>query len=308
MFHSIYDYTVTGIVITFTVQFYGMTSQITMVECPRDAMQGWTHFIPTAEKVNYLNALLKVGFDVLDFGSFVSAKAIPQLADTKDVIPQLDLSNTRTKLLAIVANTRGAEEAVQYDEISYIGFPFSVSETFQMKNTIKTIAQSLVQVEEIQKLCIQHGKDLVIYISMGFGNPYGDEYNAQIAINWVNKITQLGIKTIAMSDTVGVAKPDTISHIFSHLIPEFKDVSIGAHFHSTPDKWEEKVKAAYDNGCVRFDSAMKGIGGCPMAENDLVGNLATENILGWCDNNNIKLNLNRDAFDEAMYMASGIFM
>lgn len=279
-----------------------------MVECPRDAMQGWKHFIPTAEKVKYLNALLKVGFDVLDFGSFVSAKAIPQLADTKDVIPQLDLSNTSSKLLSIIANTRGAEEAVQYDEISYLGFPFSISETFQMRNTNKTIAQSLVQVEEIQNLCAQRGKELVIYISMGFGNPYGDEYSAAVAIDWVGKIAQLGVKTIAMSDTVGVAKPETIGYIFSHLIPEFKNISIGAHFHSTVDTWEEKMKAAYDNGCVRFDSAMKGIGGCPMAEDELVGNLATENILGWCDNNNIKLNLNREAFDEAMFMASGIFI
>lgn len=285
-----------------------MTPQITMVECPRDAMQGWKHFIPTAEKVNYLNQLLKVGFDVLDFGSFVSAKATPQLVDTKDVIPQLDLSNTRTKLLAIVANTRGAEEAVQYDQITYLGFPFSISETFQMRNTNKTIAQSLVQVEEIQQLCVKHGKELVIYISMGFGNPYGDEYNAEIAIKWVNKIAEMGIKTIAISDTVGMAQPEHISYIFSHLIPEFKDISIGAHFHSTPDKWEEKVQAAYDNGCVRFDSAMKGIGGCQMASSHLVGNLATENVLYWADKNDFKLDLNRKEFDEAMFMASGVFI
>ena len=285
-----------------------MTSQITMVECPRDAMQGWKHFIPTADKVNYLNALLKVGFDVLDFGSFVSAKAIPQLADTKEVIPQLDLSNTKTKLLAIIANTRGAEEAVQYNEISYLGFPFSISETFQIRNTNKTIAQSLVQVEEIQNLCVKHGKELVIYISMGFGNPYGDEYNAAVAIDWVGKIAALGVKTIAMSDTVGVAKPDTISYIFSHLVPEFKGVSIGAHFHSSPYSWEEKVQAAYDNGCVRFDSAINGIGGCPMAEDELVGNLATENILGWCDAKGIALNLDRPAFNHAMQLASGIFI
>jgi hydroxymethylglutaryl-CoA lyase len=285
-----------------------MTNQITMVECPRDAMQGWKHFIPTAEKANYLNTLLKVGFDVLDFGSFVSAKAIPQLADTREVLAQLDMSATKTKLLAIIANTRGAEEAVQHPEISYLGFPFSISETFQMRNTNKTIAQSLVQVAEIQDLCVKHGKELVIYISMGFGNPYGDPYNAEIAIKWVNEIAKMGIKTIAMSDTVGVAKPDNIRYIFSHLIPEFKDISIGAHFHSAPHNWEEKIKAAYDSGCVRFDSAMKGIGGCPMAEDELVGNMATENVVSWCDDNKIALHLNREVFNEAMAMASGIFL
>ena len=271
-------------------------------------MQGWKHFIPTVDKVNYLNALLRVGFDVLDFGSFVSAKTIPQLADTKDVIPQLDLSNSRTKLLAIVANTRGAEEAIVYDEISYLGFPFSISETFQMRNTNKTIAQSLIQVEEIQNLCVKNGKELVIYISMGFGNPYGDIYNAEIAINWVKKITELGVKTIAMSDTVGVAQPDNISYIFNHLIPEFKDIHIGAHFHATPETWEEKMQAAYAAGCRRFDSALKGIGGWPMADDDLVGNMATENITYWCEKNNIALDLNKDAFNKAMLLASGVFI
>jgi len=273
---------------------------ITLVECPRDAMQGWEHFIPTEKKVAYLNSLLKVGFDVLDFGSFVSAKAIPQLADTKEVIPQLDLSNTKTKLLAIIANTRGAEDAVQYDEITYLGFPFSISETFQLRNTNKTIAESLKQVEEIQKLCVQKRKELVIYISMGFGNPYGDPYNAKVAIDWFKKLTELGIKTIAMADTVGVAKPETIEYIFKNLVSEFKDIHIGAHFHSTPDKWEEKIQTAYDNGCLRFDSAMNGIGGCPMAEDELVGNIATENIVNWCDRNNIPLNIDRKAFAESL--------
>jgi len=284
-----------------------MESRIKLVECPRDAMQGWDRYIPTAEKITYLNALLRVGFDVLDFGSFVSAKVIPQLADTKDVIPQLDLSNTKTKLLAIIANTRGAEDAVQYDEITYLGFPFSISETFQLRNTNKTIAASLKQIEEMQTLCEQRGKALVIYISMGFGNPYGDPYNAEVAINWVRHLTQLGIKTIAMSDTVGVAKPDTIEYIFKELIPEFKNTEIGAHFHSTPDKWEEKIKTAYDNGCLRFDSAMNGIGGCPMAEDELVGNIATENIVSWCDRNNITLNIDRDAFVAAKKMAANVF-
>lgn len=284
-----------------------MQSEFQLVECPRDAMQGWSHFIPTADKVRYLNALLKVGFNVLDFGSFVSPKAIPQLADTKEVIPQLQL-NDQTKLLAIVANTRGAEEAVVYDEIKYIGFPFSISETFQLRNTNKTIAQSLVQVEEMQQLCVQRGKEMVVYISMGFGNPYGDEYNAEIAINWVKKLSDLGIRTIAMSDTVGVAEPDNISYLFKHLIPAFPEVSIGAHFHSAPHNWEEKIQTAYNSGCVRFDSALKGIGGCPMAKDDLVGNIATENILGWCEEKNIPLHLNKEAFREAMMIANEIFI
>ena len=284
-----------------------MSSAVTLVECPRDAMQGWKHFIPTEQKVDYLNALLKVGFDVLDFGSFVSPKAIPQMSDTKDVLPQLEMGNSKTKLLAIIANTRGAEDAVQYDEISYLGFPFSISETFQLRNTNKTIAESLTQVEEIQQLCVQKGKELVIYISMGFGNPYGDPYNAEVAIDWVKQLTQLGVKTIAMSDTVGVAKPDNIEYIFSHLIKEFKDVSIGAHFHSTVDTWMEKMDAAYNNGCKRFDSAMKGIGGCPMAKDELVGNMATENIVAWCEQKNIALQLNKDAFNEALLMASRVF-
>jgi len=284
-----------------------LRSDLTLIECPRDAMQGWKHFIPTKDKVKYLNALLKVGFDVLDFGSFVSAKAIPQLADTKEVIPQLDMSNTRSRLLAIVANTRGAEDAVQYDEISYLGFPFSISETFQMRNTNKTIAQSLTQVEEIQQLCAQRGKELVIYISMGFGNPYGDDYNAQIAIDWVGRLAALGVKTIAMSDTIGVAEPGNIDYIFNSLIPAFKDIHIGAHFHSTADKWSEKITAAYNAGCRRYDSAMKGIGGCPMAKDDLVGNIATENIVDWCERKNIPLQLDRAAFAEAWKMAGEIF-
>ncbi len=284
-----------------------MSKHITLVECPRDAMQGWAKMIPTEDKVAYLNKLLQVGFDVLDFGSFVSPKAIPQMADTKDVIPQLDLSNTDTKLLAIIANTRGANDAVAYDEIKYLGFPFSISETFQQRNTNKSIAESLTQVEEIQSLCVNSNKELVVYISMGFGNPYGDEYNAEIAIKWVDKLAQLGIKTIAMSDTVGVAEPQNIEYIFNSLVPEFSDVHIGAHFHSTVDKWEEKIQAAYDSGCARFDSAMKGIGGCPMAKDDLVGNIATENMVGWCEQNGIELSINKEAFAQALQMASVMF-
>lgn len=285
-----------------------MQQSITLVECPRDAMQGWKHFIPTQTKVDYLNTLLQVGFDVLDFGSFVSAKAIPQLADTKDVIPQLQLDGVNTKLLAIVANTRGAEEAVGYEQIHYLGFPFSISETFQLRNTNKTIAESLKQVEEIQQLCVQHGKELVVYISMGFGNPYGDEYSAEVAINWVGKLAAMGIKTIAMADTVGVAQPANIEYIYKHLVPEFKDVTIGAHFHSTATTWEEKIQTAWDNGCYRYDSAMKGIGGCPMANDELVGNIATENIVTWAEANNIPLKLNKEAFNKAWAMAGSIFI
>lgn len=285
-----------------------MSKNITLVECPRDAMQGWKEFIPTATKVDYLNSLLKVGFDILDCGSFVSPKAIPQMADTKEVIPQLDLNGVATKLLTIIANTRGAEDAVQFDEVTYLGFPFSISETFQLRNTNKTIAESLKQVEDIQNLCVQNGKQLVVYISMGFGNPYGDEYNAEVAIKWVGQLAQLGIKTIAMADTVGVAEPSNIEYIFKSLVPEFKDVTIGAHFHSTIDRWQEKIQAAYDSGCISFDSAMKGIGGCPMAEDELVGNIATENIIGWAKEQNIELNLNMDAFNTAMIKAGQIFL
>ncbi len=285
-----------------------MEKKITLAECPRDAMQGWETFIPTATKVDYLNSLLKVGFDVLDFGSFVSPKAIPQLADTKEVVPQLDMSNTNTKLLAIIANTRGAQDAVAYDEITYLGFPFSISETFQLRNTNKTIAESLKHVEEIQNLCVQRNKEMVVYISMGFGNPYGDPYNAEVAIKWVGQLAQLGIKTIAMADTVGVAKPENIEYIFSNLIPEFKDVHIGAHFHSTQNTWEEKIQAAYNSGCLRYDSAMKGIGGCPMAEDELVGNIATENLIGWAKQNNIPLQLNEEAFYESLQKAAEIFV
>lgn len=285
-----------------------MQKKISLVECPRDAMQGWERFIPTEQKVAYLNSLLKVGFDVLDFGSFVSPKAIPQLADTKDVVPQLNMDDTNTKLLAIIANTRGANDAVVYDEISYLGFPFSISETFQLRNTNKTIAESLKHVEEIQNLCVQRNKEMVVYISMGFGNPYGDEYNAEVAIKWVGQLAKLGIKTIAMADTVGVAKPDNIEYIYKSLIPEFTYINIGAHFHSTVETWEEKVQTAYDNGCLSFDSAIKGIGGCPMAEDELVGNIATERLVEWCQRKEIPLSLNMEAFNKSLLMASEVFI
>lgn len=284
------------------------TGKIILTECPRDAMQGWPRQIPADEKARYLNLLLKVGFDVLDFGSFVSPKAIPQLADTAEVLSMLQLEDVGTKLLAIIANTRGAQEAATHKEIAYLGFPLSVSETFQQRNTNKSIAQSLVQVEEIQNVCVAAGKELVVYISMGFGNPYGDPYNAEIAMEQVRNLVKLGVKTIAMSDTIGVAEPNNIRYIFSHLIPEFPGVNIGAHFHSTPYSWQEKVEAAYLAGCRRFDSAMKGIGGCPMAEDELVGNLATENIVDWCEVNGLSLHLDKDAFAAAWEMAGRVFV
>lgn len=284
------------------------TIPIQFVECPRDAMQGWDRMIPTDEKVAYLNKLLRVGFDVLDFGSFVSAKAIPQLADTHEVVKRLDLSDTATRLLAIVANTRGASEAVGYEQIACLGFPFSISETFQMRNTNKTISESLGQVEEMQSMCLNHSKELVVYVSMGFGNPYGDEYSAEIALKWARKLAGLGVKNIALADTVGVGRPETISYLFSQLIPEIKDVQFGAHFHSLPDEWEEKISTAYSAGCRRFDSALKGIGGCPMAEDELVGNIATENLLGWCSRENVRFDLNLDALREALEMAVRIFV
>lgn len=281
--------------------------QLKLIECPRDAMQGLHDFIPTDKKAAYINTLLKVGFDTIDFGSFVSAKAIPQLKDTKEVLSMLDLSNTKSKLLAIIANVRGAEEAVVYNEIDYLGFPFSVSEEFQKRNTNSTINESLKRVEEIQKLCIQKNKKLVIYISMGFGNPYGEPWNADIVIHWVKKLSALGITIMALADTVGVSNPANITHLFSHLIPECREIEFGAHLHSNPASWEEKIKAAYESGCNRFDLAMKGIGGCPMAKDELVGNIATENLVGFFQKQNVPLNIDMTAFSEAMNSANLIF-
>lgn len=283
-----------------------MSKHIKLIECPRDAMQGWKTFIPTQQKIEYLNQLLQVGFDTLDFGSFVSAKAIPQLADTAEVLKGLKLTNT--KLLAIIANLRGAETAVQYDEIHYLGFPFSISETFQQKNTNSSIAESLKTVEAIQQLCEQHKKRLVIYISMGFGNPYGDPYNTDVALQWVEQLNALGIGIFAMSDTVGVATPASIQPIFEHLTREFPLLDIGAHLHATSETAEPNIDAAYQAGCRRFDMAIGGIGGCPMAQNDLVGNLASEQLIRYFDQKGIPLNINRTAFDEARRLAAQIFI
>ncbi|MCX6275109.1 MAG: hydroxymethylglutaryl-CoA lyase [Bacteroidetes bacterium] len=270
-------------------------------------MQGLHDFIPTEKKAAYINSLLEVGFDTIDFGSFVSPKAIPQLRDTAEVLGKLDLSKTRSQLLAIVANFRGAEDASHFDQIKYLGFPFSVSQEFQKRNTNSTIEESLLRVSEIQELCIKKKKELVIYISMGFGNPYGETWNSDIVIKWVKQLSQLGIRIMALSDTVGVSNPENITHLFTHLIPEFPAIEFGAHLHSLPFNWEEKVNAAYMSGCRRFDAAMKGIGGCPMAEDELVGNLATENIVSYFDKINESLTLNRDAFTVSMLKADATF-
>ncbi len=280
---------------------------VKLIECPRDAMQGLHDFIPTEQKAKYINSLLKVGFDTIDFGSFVSPKAIPQLRDTKEVLSKLDLSTTKSKLLAIVANVRGAEEASAFDEISFLGFPFSISQEFQKRNTNSTIEESLERVEEIQKICLQKNKHLVIYISMGFGNPYGEPWNADIVIRWVKKLSDLGVNIVALSDTVGVSNPENITHLFSHLIPEFKEIEFGAHLHSNPSSWEEKIKAAFDSGCRRFDSAMKGIGGCPMAKDELIGNIATENMVAFFETEHVDLGFNKASFLQAMNNANETF-
>jgi hydroxymethylglutaryl-CoA lyase len=278
-----------------------------IVECPRDAMQGIKQLIPTELKAKYINTLLKVGFDTIDFGSFVSPKAIPQLVDTADVLKQLDLSNTKSKLLAIVANQRGAQDACNFEEINYLGFPFSISETFQQRNANSSIAESLIRVEEIQTLCLQHKKELVVYISMAFGNPYGDLWNSDIVMNWTKKLSDLGIKIIALSDTIGVSNPENINYLFSNIIPEFKNVEIGAHLHSTKEKASEKIDAAYKSGCKRFDVAIHGFGGCPMAADDLTGNLATEDLESYFITNNINVNLNSEFLREAYESSWNIF-
>jgi hydroxymethylglutaryl-CoA lyase len=278
-----------------------------IVECPRDAMQGIHEFIPTEKKIEYINSILKVGFDTVDFGSFVSPKAIPQMRDTAQVLDQLDLSNTNSKLLAIIANVRGAQDAVEFEEINYLGFPFSISETFQQRNANSSIAESLVRVEEIQDLCLRNKKQLVVYISMAFGNPYGDEWSSDVAVSWTKRLAQMGIKIIALSDTIGVSNPENITYLFSKLVPEFPGVEFGAHLHTTPDKWEEKVHAAYTSGCRRFDSAIKGYGGCPMATDKLTGNMPTENLLSYFNKNNIVTGLDENAFAEAMQLAVKTF-
>lgn len=280
---------------------------IKIVECPRDAMQGLHDFISTETKINYINKLLKVGFDTIDFGSFVSPKAIPQLRDTAEVLAGLDLDNSKSKLLAIVANVRGAETALQHQQIQYIGFPFSISETFQQRNTNSSIAQSLDSVKHMQQLCTDAGKELVVYISMGFGNPYGDEWNAQIAEKWVGEMDNIGVRILSLSDTIGIATPESISYLFSNLIPQFKHIEFGAHLHTTPDTWFEKIDAAYKSGCTRFDGAMKGFGGCPMAADELTGNMPTERIKAYFDNLHLPTGLDSHLFNEALAASNSVF-
>ncbi len=281
---------------------------IKIIECPRDAMQGWKNFIPTGKKIEYINSLLEIGFDTIDFGSFVSPKAIPQMADTKEVLKGLKFSKTRSKLLAIVANIRGAEEASSYNEITYLGFPFSVSETFQQRNTNSSIEESLKRVEEIQNICTKNNKRLVIYISMGFGNPYGDMYSEEIVFNWVNKIVELGIKTISLADTVGLAKPEQVYSMTKYLVKQLPKVEMGVHLHSRPDNWKEKLDAAVNAGCKRFDGALKGFGGCPMANDDLVGNMRTEWMIDLFKKKELLNDLNEDALTKSLQLASEIFV
>lgn len=280
---------------------------VKIIECPRDAMQGIKPFIPTAQKAAYLNQLLRVGFDTIDFGSFVSPKAIPQMRDTAEVLGQLDRSGSRSKLLAIVANRRGASDAAQFEAIDYLGYPFSISETFQLRNTNATIEESVERVQQIQDICLTSGKQLVAYISMGFGNPYGDPWNVDIVQKWADRLVGMGIGILQLSDTIGVASPDSIRYLFSQLLPLYPDTEIGAHFHTLPHKWKEKVAPAYENGCRRFDGAIKGYGGCPMAKDDLTGNMPTENMAFYFEDLGLETGLDLDAFREAMAMAVEVF-
>lgn len=285
-----------------------MSQPVKLIECPRDAMQGWKHPISTEQKVRYLNALLKVGFDTLDFGSFVSPKAIPQMADTKEVIKQLDMTTTKTRLLAIIANLRGAEEAAVYEEISYLGFPFSVSETFQKRNTNSTIAESIDRVAEIQELCIKTGKQLVVYISMGFGNPYGDPFSPDVVYSWVSKLVAMDISIISLADTVGLAEPLQVAAMTKYLVDSFPATEMGVHLHSTPFNQQAKLEAALLAGCLRFDGALKGIGGCPMANDELVGNMNTEWMIGYFGQQQLLPVLNNEALQESSLLADEIFV
>ncbi len=280
---------------------------IKIIECPRDAMQGIKEFIPTESKVAYIQSLLRVGFDTIDFGSFVSPKAIPQMQDTAAVLAQLDLSQTKSKLLAIIANTQGAIAASEHQPIQYLGFPFSISENFQMRNTHKTIAESLVTLEEILEIADKTNKEVVAYLSMGFGNPYGDPWNEEIVGEWTEKLSTMGAKILSLSDTVGSSTPEAIRHLFSNLIPKYPKIEFGAHLHTTPDKWFEKIDAAYNAGCRRFDGAIQGFGGCPMAKDDLTGNMPTEKLLSYFTAKKEETNLRAMSFESAYNEASKLF-
>lgn len=280
---------------------------IKIIECPRDAMQGIKTFIPTDRKVAYIQSLLRIGFDSLDFGSFVSPKAIPQMQDTAAVLARLDLSQTKSKLLAIIANTQGAETASHHKEIQYLGYPFSISENFQMRNTHKTIAESLITLQEILNIADKSNKEVVAYLSMGFGNPYGDPWNVEIVGEWTEKLSNMGVKILSLSDTVGSSTPDVIDYLFSNLIPKYPEIEFGAHLHTTPEKWFEKVDAAYKAGCRRFDGAIQGFGGCPMAKDDLTGNMPTEKLLSYFTTQKENTNTSPMSFESAYNEATKLF-
>jgi len=284
-----------------------MSNTVKIIECPRDAMQGIKTFIPTEKKVKYIQSLLNCGFDTIDFGSFVSPRAIPQMVDTAEVLSQLDLSKTTSKLLAIVANVRGAMDASEHNSIDYLGYPFSISENFQMRNTHKTITESVATLEEILRIAGDSGKEVVTYISMGFGNPYGDPWNVEIVGEWTTILAGMGVKILSLSDTVGSSTPEVIDYLFSNLIPKFPEIEFGAHLHTTPSKWHEKVDAAYKAGCRRFDGAVQGFGGCPMAKDELTGNMPTEKILSYFTAVKADTNVNWMAFEAAFNKASDLF-
>lgn len=279
-----------------------------IIECPRDAMQGFEHFISTEQKVAYINALLKVGFDTIDFGSFVSPKVIPQMADTWKVVSRLDLEETDTKLLAIVANVRGAETAIGYERIDTLGFPFSVSETFQLRNTNATQQKAFDMVKQMQELCVKNNKELVVYLSMCFGNPYNDFWDIALVEHWIDRLDGLGIETISLSDTIGVATPDSIKELVRHMYMNYSHIEFGVHLHTEAHNWKEKVEAAYLNGCSRFDGAIKGFGGCPMAQNNLVGNMPTERLIEFFQQERADFFLDTEAFKKAEQIANEIFM
>ncbi len=285
-----------------------MMKQLKLIECPRDAMQGWKTFIPTEKKIEYINQLLKVGFDTIDFGSFVSHKAVPQMADTKEVVGELSIVNSRTKLLAIIANVRGANEASEFEKIDYLGYPFSISPTFQMRNANSTIEESLDQVKEIKAICDQNEKELVVYISMAFGNPYGDEYNENIVLEWINKIAGEGIGIISLADTVGLAVASQVASVVNKVITQFPDLETGVHLHSTNLNWQVKIDASLKNGCMRFDGTLKGFGGCPFAEDELVGNMNTELMIPYFQQLGFLKNINETELLKASQVASEIFI
>jgi hydroxymethylglutaryl-CoA lyase len=281
--------------------------KIKIIECPRDAMQGIKAFIPTERKISYIQSLLRIGYDTIDFGSFVSPKAIPQMVDTAEVLAGLDLSRTQSKLLAIIANTQGAQLAAEHKEIQYLGYPFSISENFQMRNTHKTIAESIITLQEILNIADASNKEVVAYLSMGFGNPYGDPWNVEIVGEWTEKLAGMGVKILSLSDTVGSSTPDVIDYLFANLIPKYPNIEFGAHLHTTPDKWFEKIDAAYKAGCKRFDGAIQGFGGCPMAKDDLTGNMPTERMLSYFTTVKADTNMQPMSFESAYNEATKLF-